>query len=148
MNLDMLCRSLRRPAHAARLAAVLGVMSPLPAAAGLSLCNQSFDVLNIALGQADGDGFVTRGWWRVAPNQCAVLDRERLENRFFYIFAADIFGKEALSGATPLCVGTRRFEIRGQQDCLLRGFVDARFLEIDTGAQQDWTVFVAPRPDS
>ena len=140
----------------------LGLSAPAtPAAASFKLCNQSYDVLNIAIAQpdpdefaegadgpdqAEGSGMVSRGWWRVAPNQCATLVRERLRSRFFYIFAADVFGKEALSGAIPLCVAPGRFVIARQGDCLLRGYLDARFLEVDTEEQSDWTVFVSPRP--
>ena len=129
----------------ALLLASTGWLLPCAAMAGLRLCNQSFDVLNVAIATpAEGD-FTTRGWWRVAPNQCATLQRDALRSRFYYVFAADIFGNEVLSGAIPMCVAPRRFEISGQQDCLLRGFLDARFLEVDTQEQQSWTVFVTPR---
>lgn len=116
--------------------------------AELQLCNQSFEVLNVALAvPGDGQDFTTRGWWRVAPNQCATLWREILQSRYYYIFAADVFGNEVLSGSIPMCVAPRRFEIAGQQDCLLRGYLDARFAEVDTEAQPSWTVFVTPRPN-
>lgn len=116
------------------------------AEAGLDLCNQSFDVLNIAIGEPSGDGqYATRGWWRVAPNQCASLLREPLEAGPYYVFAADVFGNEVLWGSSPMCVGTLEFSIEGQQDCLIRGYLDARFLEIDTGGQENWTTFVVPR---
>lgn len=134
---------------AAAILAALGAAAPAHAA--LRLCNQSYDVLNIALGQpardaTDSDGFVTRGWWRVAPNQCATLLRDRLKSRYFYVFATDVFGKEALSGSIPLCVAPNRFTIDRQGDCLVRGYLDARFIEIDTEEQGEWTVFVSPRP--
>ncbi|WP_405402643.1 DUF1036 domain-containing protein [Paracoccus sp. Ld10] len=117
-------------------------------AAGLRLCNQSFDVLNVAIGTPQGAGQVqTRGWWRVAPNQCATLLRQTLHERRYHVFAADVFGNEVLTGSIPMCVAPRRFDISGQQDCLLRGFLDARFIEIDTMGQKNWTVFVTPRPD-
>lgn len=119
---------------------------PGAANASLSLCNQSFDVLNIAIAEPGGDDYITRGWWRVAPNQCATLLRDPLEAKEYFVFAADVFGNEALSGVTPMCVGTRKFEIENQKDCLIRGFLDARFYEVDPGGQESWTVFVMPRP--
>lgn len=127
------------------------LVSAAPSQAALRVCNQSFDVLNIAVGQpardaTEPDQFVTRGWWRVAPNQCATLLRESLQSRYFYVFAADVFGKEALSGSIPLCVAERRFIIDTQGNCLVRGYLDARFIEVDTKDQDDWTVFVSPRP--
>lgn len=123
-----------------------GMLFPRQARAELRLCNQSYDVLNVAVGAPNDGGFVTRGWWRVAPNQCAQLLREPLQSRFLYVFATDVFGNEVLSGVTPMCVAPRRFEIIDQQECLLRGFLDARFLEVDTQQRDNWTVFVAPRP--
>ncbi len=127
-------------------ALALTIFSAAPAVAALRLCNQSFDVLNIAMAEPREGGFITRGWWRVAPNQCATLERELLRSRYYYVFASDIFGREALAGSIPMCVATQRFEIEGQEDCLLRGYLDARFLEVDTQEQDNWTVFVSPRP--
>ena len=118
-----------------------------PARAELRLCNQSFDVLNVAIAVPDGGETLTRGWWRVAPNQCATLLRNELRSRYYYVFAADVFGNEVLAGSIPLCVAPRRFEIEGQRDCLLRGYLDARFAEVDTRGQGHWTVFVTPRPN-
>lgn len=128
------------------------VFLALPGLAGtaraeLRLCNQSFDVLNVALATPENDDFTTRGWWRVAPNQCATLLRDALRSRYYYVFAADVFGNEVLAGSIPLCVAPRRFEIEGQRDCLLRGYLDARFAEVDTSGQDHWTVFVTPRPN-
>lgn len=126
------------------LAGLLALM-PVGAHAGLRVCNQSYDVLNVALGQPQAQGFATRGWWRVAPNQCANLIRDALTSRFYYLFATDVFGKEVLAGAIPMCVAPHRFQIDGEADCLLRGFLDARFIEVDTQQQPTWTVFVTPR---
>lgn len=125
---------------------LLVTLCPVAARAELRLCNQSFDVLNVALARPSGQDFATRGWWRVAPNQCATLDREPLRSRYYYIFAADVFGNEVLAGAIPMCVAPRRFQIQGQRDCLLRGYLDARFAEVDTQDRADWTVFATPRP--
>ena len=127
--------------------AVLTAFLPVAAGAeGLRLCNQSFDVLNVAVAVPGPEGGRdTRGWWRVAPNQCATILREPLGAGPYHLFAADVFGREVLTGTVPMCVAPRRFEIAGQQDCLLRGFLDARFLAVETGGATQWTVFVAPR---
>ncbi|MFD1795520.1 DUF1036 domain-containing protein [Paracoccus aurantiacus] len=125
---------------------LLACWVPQGASASLSLCNQSFDVLNIAIAEPSGGQFRTRGWWRVAPNQCATLLHDALHSRFYYLFAADVFGNEALPGSTPMCIATAKFDITGQQDCLIRGYLDARFYEVDTQEQDSWTIFVSPRP--
>ena len=115
---------------------------PTSALATFAVCNQSFDVVNVAVGQFEDDDFVTRGWWTVGPNQCANTIRDQLTARYIYIFAQDVFGNEILSGSTPLCVGTSRFTIRGDEECLLRGYLSANFIEVDTQQTERWTLFL------
>ncbi len=118
----------------------------LPAQAQFAVCNQSFDVLNVAVGQAHRDSFRTRGWWRIGPNQCANVIREALTARYFYVYAKDIFGKEVLNGSVPLCIAPDRFRIDGESDCLLRGLIPARFIEVDTEEADRWTLFITAQP--
>lgn len=127
-------------------AAGMPALVPSGAAAQFAVCNQTFDVINVALGAYDRDAFNTSGWWTIGPNQCAnVIDRT-LAARYFYVFATDVFGREVLTGATPMCVAPDRFEIRGEQDCLVRGLIEARFHEVDTRRSERWTLFVYPPP--
>lgn len=122
------------------------VASSRPAAAEFAVCNQSFDVVNVAVGQYEDNDFVTRGWWTVGPNQCANVIREALTARYIYVFAQDVFGKEILQGATPMCIAPNRFTIIGETTCLLRGYLDANFLEVDTQQTERWTLFLTAPP--
>lgn len=116
-----------------------------PAAAEFSVCNRSFDVLNIAVGAFEnGETLRTRGWWTIGPNQCARVIRDALPSRFIYVFAKDVFGNPALDGDTTLCLAPKRFVIDGGTDCLIRGYLPGSYLEVDTGQQDRWTLFVAP----
>ncbi|WP_276152766.1 MULTISPECIES: DUF1036 domain-containing protein [unclassified Sulfitobacter] len=126
----------------------LGLASLLPAraAAQFAVCNQTFDVINVALGAYDRTAFNTSGWWTIGPNQCANVIDDILTARYFYVFAKDVFGREVLTGATPMCVAPDRFEIRGEGDCLVRGLIEARFHEVDTRKSERWTLFVYPPP--
>ncbi|MFQ6549986.1 DUF1036 domain-containing protein [Aestuariibius sp. 2305UL40-4] len=117
-----------------------------PLRAEFAVCNQTFDVINVAVGQSEEDTFVTRGWWTVGPNQCANVIRDPLPARYVYIFAKDVFGKEILNGTDEMCISTRKFTIRGETDCLLRGYLPARFIEVDTQRTERWTLFLAPTP--
>jgi len=112
--------------------------------ATFAVCNQSFDVVNVSIGQFEDDNFVTRGWWTVGPNQCANTIRDQLTARYIYVFAQDVFGNEILNGSTPLCIGTERFTIRGDEECLLRGYLSANFIEVDTQQTERWTLFLTP----
>lgn len=119
---------------------------PALANAQFSVCNQTFDVVNFAVGQYDRDAFETSGWWTVGPNQCANVIDTDLTARYIYVFAQDVFGRVVLSGSTPMCVAPGRFEIRGEADCLVRGYIEARFHEVDTLRTERWTLFIYPPP--
>lgn len=114
------------------------------ARAEFSVCNQTFDVLNLAIGHYDLDAFETSGWWTIGPNQCANVIEDELTVRYVYAFAQDVFGRVILSGDTPMCVAPDKFEIRGEGDCLLRGYIEAGFEEVDTLKTERWTLFIRP----
>lgn len=124
----------------------LGCGISTSARAEFTLCNQTFEMANVAVGQLVDGQFQTRGWWKVGPNQCAAVIRDALKSRYLYVFATDVFGKELLNGSVPMCLGTKRFTIQGQEDCALRGHITARFIEVDTQMSPDWTMFLAAPP--
>ena len=122
-------------------------LSSAPAQAQFSVCNQSFDVVNVAVGRLDRGAFQTRGWWKIGPNQCANVIRDPLDTRYVYVYAQDVFGKEILNGAVSMCVAPDRFTIEGEGDCLVRGYLDAPFVEVDTQDTERWTLFITARPE-
>lgn len=112
--------------------------------AEFAICNQSFDVVNVAIGRdVDGD-FQTEGWWTIGTNQCANVIRDELESRYIYVYAQDVFGKPMLNGTTKMCIEGKRFTIRGIASCWSRGHIQARFIEVDTEKTQRWSLFLAP----
>ena len=117
-----------------------------PADAQFAVCNQTFDVVNVAIGLFEDEAFGTRGWWTVGPNQCANVLPDELTARYVYVFAQDVFGNAILTGSAPLCVAPERFEILGREDCLTRGYLEARFHEVDTRATERWTFFLGQTP--
>jgi uncharacterized membrane protein len=120
---------------------------PNAADAQFSVCNQTFDVINVAIGQFETDSFVTSGWWTIGPNQCADVIDETLRARFVYVFAKDVFGRVVLSGTAAMCIAPDRFEIRGEKDCIVRGYIEARFHEVDTLRSERWQLFIYPPPN-
>ncbi len=118
------------------------LLAPQAARAEFSVCNQSLDVLNVAIGYEEDGEFQTEGWWSVGANRCADVIRKPLKNRYIYVYAEDVFGQPVTQGPIPSCVGMKRFLIRGTKDCWLRGHREAGFLEVDTRAQERWTLFL------
>lgn len=110
--------------------------------AQLMVCNQSLDVLNVALGFEESDEFQTEGWWSIGANRCSSVVRQSLAGRYYYLYAEDVFGQPVLSGAVPACVDAKRFKISGTSGCWVRGLREAPFAEVDTQSQSRWTVFL------
>lgn len=131
---------------AALLAAALTVLAPARARAEFTVCNQTLDVVNLAVGQEIDSVFQTDGWWTVGANQCVNLIREELRNRYIYVYATDVFGQPTLSGSTEMCIERRRFSIRGIDECWPRGHIAAPFYEVDTLEQPRWTFFLTEGP--
>jgi uncharacterized membrane protein len=130
-----------------RVSAILGAISfGRPALADFAVCNQTFDMVNVAIGESDSDVFVTTGWWTIGPNQCANVILEALRARYIYVFAQDVFGNVILAGATRMCVAPDRFTIRGETDCIQRGYIEAPFHEVDTLRSERWTLFLTNPP--
>jgi uncharacterized membrane protein len=111
-----------------------------PARADLRLCNITESRVGVALGYRDQQGWVTEGWWNLAPRACETLLQGALAARFFYIYAVDYDRGGDWSGRSYMCTRDREFTIRGVEDCLARGFDRSGFFEIDTGEQKSWTV--------
>ncbi|MDP2051142.1 MAG: DUF1036 domain-containing protein [Cypionkella sp.] len=122
---------------------LIGLCLATPAAAEFAVCNQSFDVVNVAIGQDVEGAFQTEGWWTIGPNQCANVIKEELTSRYIYLYAQDVFGQPILNGTTQMCVSPRKFSIRGISECWSRGDISAGFIEVDTLKTQRWTLFLA-----
>ncbi|WP_245436237.1 DUF1036 domain-containing protein [Mesorhizobium tamadayense] len=122
--------------------ALLSILTAGRAHAEFTVCNQTLDVVNLAVGQKVDDADQTDGWWTIGANQCVNVIREELTNRYIYIYATDVFGHAILNGSTEMCIGRRRFSIRGIDECWQRGHIAARFVEVDTQEQARWTYFL------
>ncbi|RUU02066.1 DUF1036 domain-containing protein, partial [Mesorhizobium sp. M7A.T.Ca.TU.009.01.3.2] len=66
-------------------AALLAVLSSGEARAEFTVCNQTLDVVNLAVGQNVDNADQTDGWWTIGANQCVKVIREELTNRYIYI---------------------------------------------------------------
>ena len=118
------------------------------AAADFSVCNQTLDVVNVAIGYQRGEVMRTEGWWTIGSNQCATVIRQPIPKRYIYVFATDVFGQTLLDGSQKMCVGAEKFTIDEIESCWQRGYREAEFYEVDTKAQDDWRLFLSDPPDA
>ena len=139
--------NLRFAAMAMTAGSVFLVAAGSAALADMSVCNQTLDVINIAVAEdgdrATPDGFVSKGWWSIGPNQCAKVIHHPLDpSKRVYIHAEDALGQVMVSGDKQLCTRAVKFDIEGGQDCWSRGLITAGFQRVDTGDAVNWTLFI------
>jgi uncharacterized membrane protein len=111
-----------------------------PAYADFRLCNNTGSRVGIALGYKDSEGWITEGWWNISSRSCETLLRGSLVARYYYIYAVDYDRGGEWSGHAYMCSRDKEFTIRGNEDCLARGYDRTGFFEVDTGEQRAWTV--------
>jgi uncharacterized membrane protein len=127
------------------LAVLLLIGAPTVAHAELKLCNMTQSRVGIAVGYRDEKAkqWVTEGWWNVLSHGCETLLRQKLDGQFYYIYAVDYDRGGAWEGKDPrftMCIADKSFTITGLADCAGRGYKQARFLEVDTGQADNFTI--------
>lgn len=114
------------------------------AAADLRLCNETNSKISVAIGYKSTQGWSSEGWWNFSPtedsNSCKVLLPGPLRARFYYIYAIDITNGGEWGGEAKLCTRHKEFTINGIENCILRGYEQTGFFEVDTGTQETWTI--------
>lgn len=115
----------------ALLAVVLGA-SPAASYAKFEICNGSNETIDTAFAFPSRGDWSSRGWWTIAPGDCAVVDGGRLRNRYYYVFG-DGHDGGAWTGDYAFCVEDRSFTIHSNKNCRARGYEGARFFMVDTG---------------
>lgn len=134
-------------ARIATLAVVFVCASSVNALADFRLCNNTGGKVGISLGYKDHEGWITEGWWNLAPRSCETLLRGNLVARYYYIYAIDYDRGGEWSGKAFMCTREKEYTIRGTEDCLARGFDRTGFFEVDTGEQRSWTVQLTETSD-
>ncbi len=118
-----------RPGHARRD----------PCHGGLTFCNQTAAYVTVAVGFDDNDTWVSEGWWGMDPGDCVTVLSGDLTHRYYYYRATsrdmDFPGEEYF-----FCTDSGPFEIRGDTDCVDRGFRRQEFASVDTGTAAAYTV--------
>lgn len=111
-----------------------------PAQAELRICNQTANLVSVALGYRAERGWMSEGWWQTPPGDCRVLYQGDLQRRFYYLHAVDDIGGGAWDGEVFMCTRDETFTIFGVEDCLARGYERTGFFEVDTQNRTDWTL--------
>lgn len=125
------------------LLAFIFLMNPYSqneARADFRVCNGTQSLVGVAIGYRASEGWISEGWWQIAPTSCETLIDGRIESRFYYVYAEDAAGGGRWGGDVNMCVSDTEFKIVGVEDCFARGFQRMGFKEYDTGRQGSWMV--------
>lgn len=115
------------------------LISATPAAAGLTVCNNTDQPAKLALGRFNGTQWMSEGWWTLTPHHCTSVIKTPLKARYYYLYATD-GGPGSWDGGRAFCVRSAgRFAIDGRANCAGRGFDRKGFFEVDTGRKTDYT---------
>lgn len=114
------------------------------APAGYSVCNATPTAFWTAIGQKNGKDWVSRGWWKVPPSNCATAITDPLNTDRIYVLA-DIPGKKPLlTGSNKFCVTDIAFEIQGRNDCQKRGMREVGFAETNVKGAEGYVAKIGP----
>ena len=128
------------------MATLFMIATPNDARAEFRVCNDSPNLVGVAIGYRGKDGWVTEGWWQVPASTCRTLIEGELQSRYYYLYAEDSARGGRWTGDVNMCVAENEFKIVGVQDCYARGFQRMGFKEYDTGRQGSWMVQLSDTP--
>ncbi|MEM1387951.1 MAG: DUF1036 domain-containing protein [Pseudomonadota bacterium] len=117
------------------------------ASAALRICNETSFVQSVTIGYEGTEGWQSKGWWNIDPNDCAVVVGGDLQQRFYY-YRAEVNGGDFPGGGYTFCTVPREFEIIGDTNCEARGYEAEEFAEIDTGASASDFTFTLVSSDA
>ena len=119
--------------------ATLALLSAAPAAAELTFCNQTTAYVTVAVGYSDNGIWVSEGWWGMDPGGCATVLGGDLTKRYYY-YRATSKDIEFPGDSYFFCTDSGPFEIRGDADCVERGYRRQEFAGVDTGDASAYTI--------
>jgi uncharacterized membrane protein len=125
---------------------------PLPAEAGLTLCNRTSTVVYAAAAAVNLPDAAIKGWTRLLPGACAEAIKGDLDAQAYYLYAktsrAHGGTPKAWSGTTRACVRDKDFSIRQPLNARCTpGSYEVGFAEVQTQHQRTWTTTLHDTPD-
>jgi uncharacterized membrane protein len=109
---------------------------------GYTVCNDAGSDVMVAVGEAAGADFVSRGWWRIASGACGRVITTPLSEKAIWLLAQKPGGATLVSGPDQFCTATDAFEIKGRSNCAARNFAQAGFARIPTQGRNAGIVHV------
>jgi uncharacterized membrane protein len=101
------------------------------APAGYSICNDSDGDIWAALGLHQGNDWLSRGWWKIAPGACARAIATPLATDKVWLMAEGKGHRALVGGADKFCIADIEFETHGRGKCA-KGLTETGFAATPT----------------
>lgn len=106
---------------------------------GLTLCNRTAGKIWAAVARRRGEGWESRGWWGIAPDDCArTIDEPLVQNVYFVhaALASQQGDRFLAAGGETFCTSPAKFAVIGREECGKRYYDESLFTAISPqGAQ-------------
>ncbi|MBB3221163.1 DUF1036 domain-containing protein [Pseudoduganella umbonata] len=128
----------------ARILSVCLLLFSTDAFAGLFVCNNTADKINVAVGWFKDGNWVSRGWYVVPSRQCAATLLGKLEQRYYYYYAeaSNSNAKWTAKRGAEFCTSESKFYIRYVEGC-----VGEIFRKLDVGDDHQHTFYLSESGD-
>jgi uncharacterized membrane protein len=113
------------------------------APAGYAICDDTSKPIWVALGEARGGKWISRGWWKIAAGGCARAISEPLKTDKIFILAQTPGGVPIVYGSEKFCTTNIEFEISGRGNCKSRGLVESGFAVTNVKGVAGFTAHVS-----
>lgn len=121
---------------------------------GFFYCNKAAAPVWSAIAEPEKDGvYVSKGWWKIEPGECAKVIKGELTHDHFYVYGVIEEGRQErrlAGGDRAFCVNAVKFAISNDAACADQEYDEAVFRRFEIGgatsATFDFTadMFVAP----
>jgi len=113
----------------------------------MMFCNRTQNPIQAAFGYRETVTWISQGWWRIEPGQCARVFGAPLTQRFYFYYATSLVrpAKDkppfTWTGKYEFCTDTKAFKVEGDGSCETKSYQTLGFQEIDIGANtRDYTL--------
>lgn len=96
---------------------------------GYAVCNDTGETIFAAVALRNGGNWSSRGWWKVAANNCARVISQPLATDRVYLLVERANGSRIVTGNTSFCITDVEFEVTGRTQCQKRGLNNGMFAQ-------------------
>lgn len=115
---------------------------------GFFYCNKTDDPVWSAIGEPnDDESYGTKGWWKLAPGDCAKIIKGDLEHDHYYVYGVieDALSERAITGGDKaLCIKAVMFNANNEVACTDQDLDESLFRRVEIGGSSSATFDFLP----